>query len=360
MALSMWLNHCALIVAALLPLAETAANDNAAAHRVYCGLLTVATTPYTTSDLNDDPSTAFNTILAMNFSTSSNDWTAMFDTSKDEVSPKKPPEGKTPATDKETWAKMWPEWWAAGGRCVTEKMGKGDKTAYPPISKPAQKRQAHRELQKLIDATRQLVTQYQTVKTDLKTKKAQLDSYLTEALLGEGNTDGLPTTPKGIAAVTSWANACGANLPGKSIAADFLCACNNNADTTKQCSPLYTPHTWTSNIDVNTKWLLLKSSCKKPFPAALSAAAIHGALAAFAAQLQHKDNAGTKHTILGLSGDHQCTGAAAKLCVDYTAYFDKTTGHTATKIPWKEKLEKAAATITELEAKALEGRNLAR
>nr|AGH60498.1 variant surface glycoprotein 1576 [Trypanosoma brucei] len=360
MALSMWLNHCALIVAALLPLAETAANDNAAAHRVYCGLLTKATTPYTTSDLNDDPSTAFNTILAMNFSTSSNDWTTMFDTSKDKVSPKNPPDGIAPPNDKEAWQKMWPEWWAAGRRCVIEKIGQGDKPAYPPISKPSQKRQAHRELQKLIDGTQPLLAAYDNLKSELKSAKTRLNGYLTEALIGEKSVNNLPTAGNGIAALTSWSAACGANLPGKSIAADFLCACNNNADTTKQCSTNYDPQQWNSNIDLATKWPLLKSSRKEPLPAALTAAAIHGALAAFNAAPQQKDSAGTKQTFLGLSNSHDCDGSTTKLCVDYTAYFDKSSAHNPAKIPWKEKLEKAAATITELEAKALEGRNLAR
>nr|AGH60256.1 variant surface glycoprotein 1323 [Trypanosoma brucei] len=360
MALNMWLNHCGLIVAALLPLAETAANDNAAAHRVYCNLLTVASIPYTTSGLNDDPNNAFSTMLAMNFSTSSNDWTAMFDTSKEAVTPKNPPEEKTPGTDKETWQTMWPQWWAAGRRCVTEKIGQGDKPAYPPISKPEQKKQAHRELKKLIDGTKHLVAECQTVKNDIKTKKTQLDSYLSEALLGEQNANGLPTPTKGIAAITNWGSACGPNLRGKSIAADFLCACNNNQDTSKQCDPNYDPQNWATGINVAEKWPLLKNSCKEPLAAELTAGQIHGALATFSAALQHADSGGTKYTFLGISSDHQCTGAAAKLCVDYTAYFDKTTGHTATKIPWKEKLEKAATTITVLEAKALEGRNLAR
>nr|AGH60005.1 variant surface glycoprotein 1064 [Trypanosoma brucei] len=331
----------------VLELAKSAENDRALSHRVMCALTTAADKTVGGTEESSAVTEDVDLLLALNFSTSSANWTAMFDTTGEEVKPVNPNDFVPAGPVRDEWTKAWPLWWKAAKKAAAEHIGTAKHANYKPIPDDGNRKEAHRRIKEQATAVSKLKAKYiKLAQGGTKGTANLINGYLKAALYGQGANDVNNLVLTALAALTNWGAACKAQTRGIAIAADLLCACNNNADTTKQCNTGYTPHNWGSAITLTTSWPALKASCINHGPQAPSASEIESAISSFEAALATKDNGGTLVATLGAPSGNACDGTAAGLCVDYTQYYGGADGTKGKAMPWMQNLKKAAEAIT--------------
>nr|APD74706.1 variant surface glycoprotein 1125.4176 [Trypanosoma brucei] len=331
----------------VLELAKSAANDRALSHRVMCALTTAADKTVGGSEDSSTVGEGVDLLLALNFSTSSANWTAMFDTSGDTVKPVNPNDFVPAGPVRDEWTKAWPLWWKAAKKAATEHISTEKNANYKAITNEENKAEAHKAIELQARAAAKLKAKYTELAQGGPKGTANLiNGRLKAALYGTGTADVDKMVPKALPALSSWATACTKQTSGIAIAADFLCACNNNADTTKQCNSGYTPHNWGAAITLSSQWPALRSSCITHGPQTPSAAEIGSGIGSFEAALQTKDNTGTLVATLGAPSGNNCDGTEAGLCVDYTQYYGGAANTKGKAMPWMQNLKKAAEAIT--------------
>nr|APD73352.1 variant surface glycoprotein 1125.1086 [Trypanosoma brucei] len=336
-----------IVLITALRFVDGAADDNAAAHQFMCRLTALAVTPVEPPALETDAGGVMTTLEQLNASTSDTKWQAMFDTSEANTKGDQFPDSGPAVQHKKEWQQAWPLWWRAFKSAREAKIGFDDNKDYKPISDKHQIAALHAVVKQLTAAAAPLHSKYLAAKRQAtETQNAAAQKALTAALYGGDGDKSDIKQPTTLATGTTYGQVCAKTATGKSIIGDFFCLCNAATASQKVCTDAYTGADWSASVTATTtEWTTLKQTCPATESEQPSPENIQGTIAAFTATLTQTSSATELYVRLGTSDDHTCTGAANKVCVDYSEHFKKNSGKGIQAIAWVKKLQEAATAL---------------